>query len=215
VRAVRSGQVVLLALMVLLTACAPGQPVTRSSSSPVGSPPTASPAQPTVGTSELASEKAAAQIADCPASSKIAPVEGGLPDVTLECLGGGRPVNLSGVRGTPMVINIWAQWCPPCREESPHLTEVSRAAGDTVLFLGVDYLDPYPDLAIDFARQAGWRYPQVVDPEGLIQVPLRVPGPPISIFVAADGRIVYTHTGPFISADQLRGLIRSELGVRV
>ena len=43
------------------------------------------------------------------------------------CLGGGREVRLAGLRGKPMMINVWAQWCGPCREEAPYLAEVAAA----------------------------------------------------------------------------------------
>ena len=58
--------------------------------------------------------------------ASVAPVDGGLPDVTLPCLGGGRDVRLAGLRGRPMMINIWAQWCEPCRAESRFLSETAR-----------------------------------------------------------------------------------------
>ena len=71
--------------------------------------------------------KKAAGIADCPRSdSDVAAVPSGLPDVVLPCLGGGREVRLAGLRGKPMMINVWAQWCGPCREEAPYLAEVRQ-----------------------------------------------------------------------------------------
>ena len=76
-------------------------------------------------TADLAAMKKAAGIADCPRSDPgVAAVPSGLPDVVLPCLGGGREVRLAGLRGKPMMINVWAQWCEPCREEAPYLAEV-------------------------------------------------------------------------------------------
>lgn len=201
--------------------------MTRSTA-PVSTPTQPSsnpPVQPTDAPAELATKKAAAKIADCPTSDQASRVAGGLPDLILDCLGGGRPVRLAGLRGTPLVINVWAQWCGPCRTEAPFLAEVAGQAGESgsgggsqradpaVLFLGVDFIDPFPGQAIDFADEAGWEFPQVVDPDGSIQVPLRVQAPPQTIFVRADGVVAYTHIGPITSADELRQLITDHLGV--
>ncbi|HIT76809.1 MAG TPA: TlpA family protein disulfide reductase [Candidatus Avipropionibacterium avicola] len=163
---------------------------------------------------DLAARKAEAGIEDCPTSDpQVAPREDGLPDLVLPCLGGGDDVRLAGLRGTPMVVNVWAQWCGPCRTEAPHLAEVSDALADTVLFLGIDYNDPRPELAIDFAGAAGWSYPQVTDEERVVQPALQLAGPPMTVFVDADGRITHRHPGVITSADQLRDLIAEHLGV--
>lgn len=209
----RAGWVVtsILVLLVALAGCSGGQPVTRSSTAP--GTPTTTPVQPDGDPSALAAQKAAAKIEDCPSTTATEPVDGGLPPLTLGCLGGGRPVQLAGLRGTPMVINIWAQWCGPCRTEAPYLAEVSGQTDGRVAFVGIDFIDRYPGLAIAFADEAGWRYPQLVDPDGVIQVPLKVQGPPRTIFMRADGTIAYVHSGPFTSSDQLRELVTTHLGV--
>ncbi len=62
-----------------------------------------------------------------------------------------------------MVVNVWAQWCPPCRAEAPHLADVAEQAGDKVRIIGIDFDDPQPGYAIEFAQLAGWHYPQLVD----------------------------------------------------
>ena len=82
---------------------------------------------PVVAPSELAAQKKAAGIEDCPRSDPDVPaVTSGLPDLVLACLGGGREVRLAGLRGQPMMINVWAQWCGPCREEAPFISEVAN-----------------------------------------------------------------------------------------
>lgn len=162
----------------------------------------------------LASQKKSAGIVDCPASDRrTAAVATGLPDLELRCLGGGRPVRLAGLRGRPMLVNIWAQWCGPCRTEAPFLAEVARGDITQLRVLGVDYADPLPDRAIEFARVAGWRYAQLVDPDRAITAPLRISGVPQTFFVAADGTIAYRHSGPFTSAGQIRRLVAEHLGV--
>lgn len=162
----------------------------------------------------LVAKREAAGIADCPATPASAePVAGGLPDVILGCLGSGQRVNLAALRGKPMVINFWAQWCAPCRAEAPHLKEFAALAGDDVLVLGIDFADPDPALALDFAQYAGWTYPQLTDPTKQTAGPIRVSGIPVTIFVDAQGRIVYRTVGAVGSTQQLVDATRQFLGV--
>lgn len=166
---------------------------------------------------DLQQARRQAGIEDCPASSStVAARADGLPDVTLECLGGGSSVRLAGLRGTPMVVNVWAQWCPPCRAESPHLREFAQRAGTKVALLGIDYSDPRPDLAIEFAGLVGWKHPQVVDPRRVLEGPLRLgTGIPVTLLVDAEGRIVHRVTGQLTSTQQLVELVADKLGVRL
>lgn len=149
---------------------------------------------------------------ECPDTDPDAEqVQGGLPQTALPCLGTEQVVNLAGLPGEPTVLNFWAQWCGPCREESLFLTEAWQEA-DGVSFIGVNYQDPQPDWAIEFAGLVGWTYPHIVDMERTLQTDLKVPGLPITLFVAADGRVVGRHLGGIDSTTQLRGLIQQYLG---
>lgn len=164
---------------------------------------------------ELAAQKQSAGIADCPASDPdVAPVAGGLPDLTLDCLGGGRTVRLAGLRGKPMMINVWGQWCGPCREEAPFVAAVAQDPPKGLVILGVDYDDPKPDWALEFAQLSGWRYPQLQDSDKRLAGPLRLSaGIPQTLFVRADGTIAYQHRAYFRSAAEIRGLLKEHLGV--
>jgi cytochrome c biogenesis protein CcmG/thiol:disulfide interchange protein DsbE len=163
---------------------------------------------------DLAAQKKAAGIEDCPASDDAVPVvSSGLPSVILGCLGGGREVRLAGLRGEPMMINVWAQWCGPCREEAPYISEVAAANESELMILGIDYNDPRPELAIEFAQLSDWAFPQLVDQDTALRVPLQIIGPPQTFFVRSDGTIAYRHTGPFTSAEQIRSQARQYLGV--
>jgi thiol-disulfide isomerase/thioredoxin len=202
-----------VASLLLLTGCTETADLgERQDPSP--SPSSTAPlAQPS--TVELARQKKAAGIADCPTSDPAAPaIEGGLPDVVLSCLGGGRDVRLAGLRGEPTLINVWAQWCGPCRQEAPFLTEVAAQDQGELQILGVDFVDPQPGLAIEFAQRSRWRYPQLADPDKALGAPLQIAGPPQSLFVRADGTIAYRHSGAFTSAGQIRRLASEHLGVR-
>ncbi len=171
--------------------------------------------QVTVDTPALRAEKVKAGIADCPRSvAKAKARAGGLPDITLPCLGGGRDVNLAGLSGAPTLINLWAQYCGPCRTEAPLLEQFHRAAGDRVRVVGLDWQDS-PGKALAFADELGMTYPQLADPDGVTRGPLRVQGLPATVLVDAQGKVVHVEYGPVTSAAQLSSLVSNHLGVDV
>jgi len=201
------------ALLALLVGCTPAAPLTRSAEPAVSAPPTPALTR-APDSDDLATVKKAAGIADCPSSDPdVAAVPEGLPDVVLPCLGGGRPVRLAGLRGRPMIVNVWAQWCGPCREEAPFLAEVGSASRSDVLVLGIDHADPLPARALEFAQAASWTYPQLQDREQVLRTELQVAALPQTFFVRADGTIAYRNLRPFSSADQIRELSQRHLGV--
>jgi cytochrome c biogenesis protein CcmG, thiol:disulfide interchange protein DsbE len=197
-------------LAMVLAGCS-GSPVVAPPT-PVESPTAAAPSP--EPTADLVAMKKAAGIADCPRSdSDVAAVPSGLPDVVLPCLGGGREVRLAGLRGKPMMINVWAQWCGPCREEAPYLAEVAAADNSDLMIVGIDHADPRPDLAIEFAQLSTWTYPQLADPDVVLRAALQITGPPQTFFIRPDGTIAYRHAGPFSSAKEIRDLAQKYLGV--
>lgn len=150
---------------------------------------------------------------ECPQTDPDAEeVEDGLPQTDLTCLGTDQKVNLAGLPRTPTILNLWAQWCGPCREESPYLRE-GLAELEGVSFIGINYNDPKPDWAIEFAGLVGWFYPHVMDQDKVLQAELGVPGLPTSYFIDADGKVAGIHAGPFESTEQLKELTEEYLGV--
>lgn len=168
---------------------------------------------PTFDQSELAAAKKAAGIEDCPATEGKAPGVRALPDITLDCLGGGTAVRLSGLTGTPTVINLWASWCGPCKEELPLLAKADKEYGDSLRIIGIDYDDAAPDDAIELARASGVSYPQLVDRDTKTKSAFAAIGLPWTIFVDAQGRMVATERTPFRSYADLTAAIRRHLGV--
>ncbi|MFV0452629.1 MAG: TlpA family protein disulfide reductase [Propioniciclava sp.] len=164
---------------------------------------------------DLEALRTSAGLPDCPESELDADaIPGGLPAVVLGCLGSDRQVNLAGLRGKPMVVNVWAQWCGPCREETPALGRFAAAVHEEVLVLGVDYSDPDPRAALTFAAQGGATYASVTDPYRQIAGPLKVTGIPTTLFVNADGVIVFTSVGA-VDDETLAALASEHLGVTV
>lgn len=169
---------------------------------------------PVPGNAELVQQRRDAGIVDCPkASPDAAPVAGGLPPVVLPCLGSDRTLDLSLLRGRPLVINLWAEWCPPCKKEAPVLASFAERAAGKVLVVGVDSSDPKPAAALAFAKASGWTYPQVADVNGLLGDRLGIAGIPVTLLVGADGVVVYRITGGVASVDQLATAVHERLGV--
>jgi thiol-disulfide isomerase/thioredoxin len=115
-----------------------------------------------------------------------------------ELLGGGKDAyekRIEALRGYPIVVNVWASWCGPCREEAPLLAAAHRSLGDRVRFVGVDVLDER-DSARAFMHRYGWSYPSVSDPTGAIRDGLGLLGQPVTLFYDADGELLDTWTGP-------------------
>lgn len=163
---------------------------------------------------ELAQLRADAGIDPCPPSDLgVAPVAGGLPDVTLQCLGGGEAVRLAGLSGQPVVLNLWAQYCEPCREEMPYFQALHEQLGTEVLVLGVDFLDPQPAVAIAFADEVGATYPQVADPDQELRGSLGVSALPMTVLVDETGQVAARLPVVIESEQRLAQLLAEHLDV--
>lgn len=137
-----------------------------------------------------------------------------LPRVTLSCLGGGPDVDLSTLRG-PLVINLFAQWCGPCRAEMPYYQQLHRKARGKVRVLGIDYLDTQPARALDLVRRTGVTYPLLADPDGVLRPDFKIRGLPGVVLVDAHGKVADVEFRVVRSYAELRRLVQRELDVRV
>lgn len=169
-----------------------------------------------VDTPQLQRMKQAAGVADCEPGDAT-PVEGGLPEVTLPCLGGGPDVDLSTLRG-PMVVNLWQSTCQPCREEMPILQAFHEEHGDRVAMLGIDYQDVQAVAALELVRETGVTYPLLADPQSALDgaEPFpRLRGMPFLALVDEDGRVVHREFVALDSGRQLLDLVDQHLGIRL
>jgi thiol-disulfide isomerase/thioredoxin len=142
-----------------------------------------------VDTPALRALRDKAGIEPCAPSASTDAVKGGLPDVTLPCLGGGEDVSLAGLRG-PLVITFWASWCGPCRRELPIYQRFAKKYAGRVGVLGIDTNDVHPDAALELARKSGVTFPLVADTETAVAGEgLRVVYMPTIAFLDADGRL--------------------------
>ena len=129
------------------------------------------------------------------------------PGFALPLLGGPEDATVSkgDLAGRTAVINVWASWCPPCREEAPALRRAhERASPELVAFLGIVHRDVESD-ARDFVERFGLLYPHAVD-DGSFDRAYGVRGVPMTFVVDPSGRLAATHFGP-ISESRLAVLI--------
>jgi thiol-disulfide isomerase/thioredoxin len=168
-----------------------------------------------VDTPQLRQLKSETSVVDC-APGDASDADGGLPDLTLPCLGGGRDVDLASLRG-PMIVNLWASYCAPCRKEMPALQAFHERYGERVAVVGVDYQDPQPAAALELARKSGVTYPLLADPGGDLNARDPLPvirGLPYLLFVSANGEVT-AQPGGVDSADELARMADEQLGTHL
>ncbi len=101
---------------------------------------------------------------------------------------------LVGLRGTPVIVNIWASWCSPCRTETPLLQRTWVTHGDEVVILGVGSKD-VPSNLLAFMKEFGVSYPNVFDSSGGIRARLGLRGFPTTYVFGSDGKLRTTIVG--------------------
>jgi cytochrome c biogenesis protein CcmG, thiol:disulfide interchange protein DsbE len=112
------------------------------------------------------------------------------PDFRLDRLDRPGKLSLASYRGRPVIVNFWASWCIPCKEEAPLLESVWRRYRDRgLVVVGVDINDLRGD-ARRFARENKMSYPLVYDGPGRTTSDFGLTGVPETFFVARSGRLV-------------------------
>jgi cytochrome c biogenesis protein CcmG, thiol:disulfide interchange protein DsbE len=108
---------------------------------------------------------------------------------------------VQALRGHPVIVNVWAAWCGPCRVELPVFQRASLDWGKRVAFLGVDLRDNR-GAANKLLSQIPLTYPSYEDPDGKVYNGYHLLGTPSTIYYDASGKQTYIHTGPYEDREQ-------------
>lgn len=115
---------------------------------------------------------------------------------------------LAGLRGYPVVANVWASWCGPCREEFPVLQKLSARYGKQVAFLGINYQDSN-DAAETFLGEEPVPYPSYIDSHKEIAESIGIHGGiPDTAFYDRSGKLIYLKIGPYSDNSELEADVR-------
>jgi thiol-disulfide isomerase/thioredoxin len=126
----------------------------------------------------------------------------------------GGVVSTAALKGKVVIINFWATWCGPCREEIPELIALQSQFRDTLQIIGVSEDEAPPEQVAKFAQKAGINYPVVMANDALEKEYGGIPALPTSFLVNKDGRVVQKDVGVY-PLDYYSLQIRSLLGLPV
>lgn len=117
------------------------------------------------------------------------------PDFELETING-EIISLSELRGEPVILNFWATWCPPCREEMPEMQDFHDNHKDEINVIAINY-NEQDDKVIDYLNEFGYTFPSPLDKEGTTGNDYGVLTLPTTYFIGSDGYIQEPrHVGP-------------------
>lgn len=115
----------------------------------------------------------------------------------------GFEARLAELRGTPVVVNKWASWCGPCREEFPFFQSQAIERGDEVAFLGL-LSDDGAETGATFLEELPLPYPSYLDPDKEIANSFNAGREfPSTLFINADGEVTFTKLGPYTEEEAL------------
>lgn len=108
-----------------------------------------------------------------------------------------RQFTFENFRGKPTVINFWASWCVPCREEMPFLQQTWEQKGSVINIVGINVMDS-EDEALDVLDEFGITYTNLFDRSGDLSSKLGVLGLPATVFIDESGNVEKKYFGPFL-----------------
>lgn len=141
---------------------------------------------------------------------EAAPEKGSLaPDFALELISG-ESVTLSDYQGKVVLLNFWAVWCPPCRQEMPSFQSIHERYGDEIVILGINAGDSRADAA-SFVQEFGLTFDILLDSRSEVEFLYRVRGLPTTFLIDPQGVIQILHIG-YLEERQLMGYL-SDMGI--
>ena len=133
--------------------------------------------------------------------------------IELGCLDGSSGASVNALRG-PMIINVWASWCGPCREEIPIFRSFYEKVGGKLQLIGVDVEEASINDGRDFVLKNGITWPNLFDSDGRSRAYFGM-GVPVTWFIAPNGRVEYRKIGAFKNESELIALTSKYLGVNL
>ena len=134
------------------------------------------------------------------------------PDFTLRSVGGAN-LRLGEQLGQVVLVNFWATWCGPCRQEMPHLNRLyDKYRSSGFVLLGVN-IDDDPRAAADLAAKLGLRFPVLLDTDKQVSRVYDMSAMPATLLIDRDGRVRHIHRGyrdgvERTYEEQVRGLLK-------
>lgn len=148
-------------------------------------------------------------------TTTAAPEQTAAPDFKVYDLDGKEVQYASLVDDKPVLLNFWASWCPPCREEMPDLQKLYDELGDKIDFILINSTDgerETPAKAIAFLEEHGFEMPVYLDQDGEASILYGVSALPTNILIGADGNIIGGIPGALTEA-QFRELFEKYLDI--
>jgi thiol-disulfide isomerase/thioredoxin len=124
----------------------------------------------------------------------------------------GQKISTAEFKGKVVLLNFWATWCPPCREEIPELISLQTQYKDRLQIIGVSEDDDAPEKVQQFAQKNGMNYPIVMATQQITDAYGGVPALPTNFVIDPQGRVMQRHTGVY-PIDTYIGEVRALLGL--
>lgn len=135
-----------------------------------------------------------------------------LPDLVLSCFDGGR-TRLSQL-SAPVIVNLWASWCAPCRTELPAFQDFHSRVAGAVTVVGVATQERGRQGAESLIEDLGLEFPMLWDPEGALLRGLGRTALPVTLYIAPGGRIAHLYSGAPLDSAGVEALAATHLGGR-
>ncbi len=139
------------------------------------------------------------------------------PEFALKAIDG-KSLSLAEARGKVVLVNFWATWCGPCREEIPDLIELQKRYKDSLQIIGLTVDDDDPVAVRKMMAATGINYPVAISPDGLRDQYGGVVALPTSFVLDTQGRIVQKHEGlhdPELYETEIRALLGLAVSAKV